>query len=257
MACHRRVSHSALPPILAKGMDTSMDQVRLFQNLLIFWISFDVVYRYLHPDWSWYDGYDTYRELKSDVFLVASPGSLIAWVASPEVIAQITSRRNDFPKPTRFYRSLDIFGANVVSSEGMLWRQHRKITAPPFTEKNNQLVWVESLHQAQNMVRGWIGSDSKGNRVVTDVPEDTMRLSLHVISRAGFGVRLLWPGQETAGLSAEEKLAAGISSSEVPEGHTMSFKDSLSILLSSVLWIILLPMPVLSKFYTSTSSASL
>src|SRR4051812_10798356 len=112
MACCLPYRNSALPPVLAKSVDTSVDQVRCFLKPPIS-NSFNVLYRYLHPDWSWYDGYDTYRELKSDVFLVASPGSLIAWIASPETITQITSRRSDFPKPTQFYQSLDIFGCNV------------------------------------------------------------------------------------------------------------------------------------------------
>jgi cytochrome P450 len=182
------------------------------------------------------------------VFLVASPGSLIAWVASPDAIVQITSRRNDFPKPTKFYKIFDAFGGNILSAEGMLWREHRRITAPLFSEKNNKLVWTESLHQAQNMVRSWAGPDGKGNQVVTDVPEDAMRLSLHVISRAGFGIRLLWPGQESTGMFADEELTAGISSSKVPDGYTMSFKDALSTLLRS-LWVILIPTLVLSKHF--------
>jgi cytochrome P450 len=89
---------------------------------------------------------------------------------------------------------VDLFGKNVVSTEGGVWRQHRKITSPPFTEKNNHLVWAESLHQAQSMVESWVGIDGARNKTIGKVADDTMRLSLHVISRAGFGVRLLWPG---------------------------------------------------------------
>lgn len=61
-------------------------------------------------------------------------------VADAEAIAQITTRRNDFPKPIGMYSSIDLFGKNVVSTEGAFWRHHRKITSPPFTEKNNHLV---------------------------------------------------------------------------------------------------------------------
>ena len=65
------------------------------------------------------------------------------WTADADVIAEMVgTRRNDFPKPSHFYRSVNIYGKNVVSSEGALWRQHRRITSPPFTEKNNHLVWV-------------------------------------------------------------------------------------------------------------------
>src|SRR5438046_1111438 len=98
MAFSRPFRNSAPPSILAKSMDISMDHVRRFPKPPIS-NSFNVLYSYLHPDWGWYDGYDTFRELKSDVFLVASPGSLIAWIASPEVITQVTKHGSDFPKP--------------------------------------------------------------------------------------------------------------------------------------------------------------
>jgi hypothetical protein len=189
-----------------------------------------------------------------------SPGKIVACVASPEAITQITSRRIDFPKPTEVYAFLDVFGRNLVSSEGMLWRQHRRVAAPSFNEKNNHLVWLESLHQAQNMVRSWTGADGKGNTIVTGAAEDIMRLSLHVISRAGFGVRLLWPGQEDVGGTAKGKLEGGVSSAGVPVGHTMSFEDALGTLLENVLWIVMLKwllsmIPDNSIYPTSRSQA--
>ena len=38
------------------------------------------------------------------------------WVCDAEAVNQITTRRNDFPKPTEFYGSVDLFGKNVVST---------------------------------------------------------------------------------------------------------------------------------------------
>ena len=65
-----------------------------------------------------------------------------------------------------------------------------------------------------------------------------MRLSLYVISYAGFGVKLLWPHEEI-----EEKGQAGV----IPEGHSMSYKDSLSTLLENILVVMLLPRWFLSR----------
>lgn len=153
-------------------------------------------------------------------------------VADAEAVTQICTRRNDFPKPIEMYGSVDLFGKNVVSTEGSIWRHHRKITSPPFTEKNNYQVWLESLHQGSSMLTSWIrqGTDSKTK--VSDVGADTMRLSLHVISRAGFGVRLLWPHEEL-----EQSGQAGA----IPEGHTMTYKDALSTLLENILSVMLIP----------------
>ena len=183
--------------------------------------------RYETPDFVWNKLYNLYREIGSDAFLIVSPGAKVLQVADPEAISQITTRRNDFPKPTHIYKSVDLFGKNVVSTEGAYWRHHRKITSPPFTEKNNHLVWQESLHQAQSMMTGWMAQKGESSGPLTDIAAQSMRLSLYVISRAGFGVRLEWPHE------APEK--------QVPDGHTLTYKDALSSLLENLIVVMLTP----------------
>lgn len=173
--------------------------------------------------------------LGADALLIVAPGKNTLHVADPGAILQITTRRNDFPKPIELYGSVDLYGKNVVTTEGSIWRHHRKITAPPFTEKNNHLVWLESLHQGKSMMDSWTGKVAEGiqtRTLVTDVASATMRLSLHVVSRAGFGVRLQWPHEEL-----EENGKAGA----VPPGHTMTYKDALSSLLENIIPVMLLP----------------
>ncbi|EKM52717.1 uncharacterized protein PHACADRAFT_149600 [Phanerochaete carnosa HHB-10118-sp] len=38
-----------------------------------------------------------------------------------------------------------IFGGNIIASEGDEWKRHRKVAAPPFSERNNRLVWDETV----------------------------------------------------------------------------------------------------------------
>ncbi|KAI9787499.1 MAG: hypothetical protein M1839_000028 [Geoglossum umbratile] len=195
---------------------------------------------FLDPEWTWHLGHEPYRQLKTDFFLTVSPGGILGYTCDADVISQIVSRRNDFPKPQEMYGLLNIFGRNVVTTEGSLWRRHRKITSPPFTEKNNALVWKESLSQAQAMLRGWVGKSGRGDKTVTDFPSDTMRLPLHVISRAGFGVKMMWPGQDSGDAHSEGNVG-GLSNTEIPEGHTMSYSNALWTLLHNILWVLLLP----------------
>lgn len=148
-------------------------------------------------------------------------------VADAEAVNQITTRRNDFPKPIEIYSSVDLFGKNVVSTEGAYWRHHRKITSPPFTEKNNHLVWVESLHQAQSMMTSLVGEGQNESGPLKNVAAEAMRLSLHVISRAGFGVRLEWPHEEV--------------NSQIPKGHTLTYKIALERLLENIIVVMLTP----------------
>ncbi|KAF2724239.1 cytochrome P450 monooxygenase-like protein [Polychaeton citri CBS 116435] len=182
---------------------------------------------FIVPEFPWAQLYDCFRELNSDCFLLVAPGANTLWVADAEATAQMTSRRNDFPKPTHLYGSVDIFGKNVVSTEGAMWRHHRKITSPPFNEQSNRVVWTESLHQGQCMMASWIDKDQKTTGALKDVAAQAMRLSLHVISRAGFGVRLAWPHEE-----GDEKPSPG---------HTLTYKDALSGLLDNIITVMLTP----------------
>ena len=132
---------------------------------------------------------------------------------------------------SHIYSSVDLFGKNVVSTEGQNWRHHRKITSPPFTEKNNHLVWLESLQQAESMMTGWMGDNLQESPPLKDIATQSMRLSLHVISRAGFGVQLKWPHEE--------------SETPIPAGHTLTYKDALETLLHNIIVVMLTPKPIL------------
>ena len=198
------------------------------------------------PDWPFEYRHQLFKQVGHDTFLTVAPTGITLWTCEPAVISQITTRRNDFPKPTHIYRSLDIYGKNVVSSEGQMWRQHRKATAPPFTEANNHLVWTETIDQTQKMVDSWVGEHKTVDRVM----DDTMRLSLHVISRAGFGRKLDWP-QEGAGEKVDQAYddPSKIRNEEegADEGHSMSYTYAIHCLLDNILFQFLLPRWMLEK----------
>lgn len=199
----------------------------------------DSWYDYSQPDFAWQLRYEPFKRLGSDTFLTVSGGDFCLWVADADVVSQITTRRNDFPKPTHIYNSVDIYGKNVVSTEGAAWRRHRKLTSPPFTEKNNHMVWNETLDQTQAMLDLWVGKDKKGERTIERIMDDTMRLSLHVISRAGFGKKLEWPQtKHISGEGAEKQREFSKiqnDEDEIEEGHSMSFTYALHCLLENIL----------------------
>lgn len=201
-------------------------------------------------EWGWARRYEPFKRFGTDTFITVSPERNELYTADADVITQITTRKNDFPKPLEVYASIRLYGNNVVTSEGQLWRHHRKITSPPFSEKNNHLVWTETLEQCQAMVNAWFdGSTGKTeSKTIYTLADDAMRLSLYVISRAGFGVRLQWPGTEEAHANGhvkneEEGSASG---SGITQGHTMSYTDALGSLLHNIIWVLLLP-PFLLK----------
>lgn len=199
---------------------------------------------FTRPDWMWDLLFEPVKKA-GDIFLAVHPGGIHIWVTNAEAMHQITSRREAFPKPLESYKILEIFGRNIISTEGAEWKRHRKVSSPGFNEKNNVLVFAEACRQTHGMVRKWLGPNGAGNITVKEAPTDTMRLTLHIISSIGFGVQLLWPGE-----SIDRRLhtdTAIYSSNEPPEGHTMTFENSLTILLERLILVLMLPESILKR----------
>lgn len=199
--------------------------------------------RYCRSNWTWELLHQGGFKEHGDILVIVYPSMTLIFLANAEAIHQITARREAFPKTLESYKILDIFGRNILSTEGAEWKEHRKVSAPGFNEKNNVLVFAESTRQTRGMLKKWLDA---GDITHEDVPTDTMRLTLHIITKIGFGVSLLWPGEKPTGKQSVRD--AELSSSEPPEGHTMSFERALTDLLEYLFLILLVPKWLLSKF---------
>ncbi|KAK7946724.1 uncharacterized protein PG986_011045 [Apiospora aurea] len=192
----------------------------------------------LTSDWHFRDNYKVFEKL-GDVFLVACPEKLILYTANAEVIHQVTSKREAFPKPVQVYKILSLYGESVLATEGAVWKNHRKVTAASFNEKNAALVFAESIKQTQGMIDQWLGADRKGNRTIKTVEHDTMALMLHIIGYVGFGLRLVWPGQSLP--PDADARQAKYAALEPPAGHTLNFTQSLEMTLEKILLLLITP----------------
>lgn len=199
------------------------------------------------PEFTYDYRHEVYARVGCDTFLTVSPTSIALFTCEPAVVSQITTRRNDFPKPIYIYRSLDIYGKNVVSTEGQHWRHHRKATSPPFTEKNNHLVWSESIKYAQAMLKSWLGPDGTAGPIVDRIMDDTMRISLYVISGAGFGRSLEWPSNKVSEDPTDHSKIQNVDDEKDP-GHSMSWTYALHTLLDTILFQFLFPRSWLKIF---------
>ncbi|KAL9037504.1 MAG: hypothetical protein Q9214_005676, partial [Letrouitia sp. 1 TL-2023] len=201
----------------------------------------------LSPDWSWTYQYTFFRELGCDTFIHVTPAVNTLCTAEASAISEIVNRKMDFPKTTQLYGSLNIYGKNIVSSEGQTWRHHRKIVSPSFNEKTHRMVWFESLRLGQDMVKSWMDGRTVSSSTVTSVSGDAMRLTLYVISYAGFGVTLLWPNvdkekQSKTGENLEAAFnAEKATETQFHEEHEMSYFQALNSLLKNLVPILLLP----------------
>ncbi|KIP06369.1 hypothetical protein PHLGIDRAFT_515467 [Phlebiopsis gigantea 11061_1 CR5-6] len=129
-------------------------------------------------------------------------------VADAAVIKEITSQRAKFPKPP--YNELRLYGGNIIASEGDEWKRHRKVSAPAFSERNNRLVWEETVKIMTDLFDNVWGEKEK---VVYDNALDmTLPIALFVIAVAGFGRNVSWQSDLVA-----------------PSGHKLAFKDALRV----------------------------
>lgn len=193
-------------------------------------------------DWTYHDGRKAWEPF-GDTIVVVAPGRIQLFTRNAEMIRQVTARRDHFPKNTRDYEILRVFGENVLTSEGSVWRMHRKVQAPSFNEKNAAHTFSEAINQTQGMVAKWLGPDGTGAQTIRTAEKETMTLALNVIAYVGFGLRLLWPGQ-TLPADTDLKMAK-YGSLEPPPGHTMSFAHALESTLEHLLVLLIVPWPVL------------
>ncbi|KAJ9658466.1 hypothetical protein H2201_007785 [Coniosporium apollinis] len=169
-------------------------------NYQIFWVFtgrlFLVILCKLPESWaaSWIDfvklGWSSrllhqhFTRFGCNAFLTVSPFSNVLWVCDAIAITQITSRTEDFEKPTIMKKILDIFGENILTSGGDDWGRHRKVMSPIFAEKHNQIIWEESIHQASHLRKYLLSTHMiKGGKI------DDIAVSLHRLIR-GFLVTI-------------------------------------------------------------------
>lgn len=189
------------------------------------------------------------NEKYGDTYMLVGLNGTFLRTANAELINQIVVRKADFTKPVEGYKIVDIFGRSMLTQEGLEWRRHRKVVGPSFSEKSNKLVFEESLRQAESMMELWSsqGKNTEENMRVQNTAADAATLSLHVICAAGFGVPQLWPGE------SEEKLQGnvlpGFNTFQLSGDHTLPFKDSLSLLLKNILWLVAFPPWLLSRYF--------
>ncbi|KAL0566453.1 hypothetical protein V5O48_015555, partial [Marasmius crinis-equi] len=135
---------------------------------------------------------------------------------------EIGAQRNKFPKPLHQYKSLDIYGRNIVTTEGEDWKKNRKIAAPAFSERNNRLVWNESVLMLTEFF-----DEVWGDKEVIAVDNFlgiALQFGLRVISAAAFGKRMSWSSQHSK-----------------PPGHQLPFEETFQIVSQDIFLKLVLP----------------
>ncbi|KAG7088550.1 hypothetical protein E1B28_012532 [Marasmius oreades] len=151
-------------------------------------------------------------------------------VADPKALKEIGAKRTTFPKPLGQYKALEVFGENIIVSEGDSWKKYRKVASPAFSERNNQLVWDESVHMLMEFFDEiWKSAEEIS---IDNFVDTALQFGLRVISAASFGKRMSWCDNHS-----------------VPEGHELSFEETFQVVSRNVFLKVVLPdwLPNLTK----------
>ncbi|KAI9689168.1 MAG: hypothetical protein M1822_000906 [Bathelium mastoideum] len=183
--------------------------------------------RHCRLGWEVHDRYRTHARL-GDAFIVVTPGKNWLFIADDEAVTDVFARNRDFKTPTWQLEVLGVFGPNIATSEGQDWQRQRKLTATPFNEQKSPLVWEESLRQASDMLKSWRSAGSDG---FTTTADDTRTLALHVLAYVAF--QKSYPFQS-------------VSKAGVQDVDSMTYRDSLAIILSNAFTVMVLPLSVFS-----------
>ncbi|KAL2005169.1 hypothetical protein VTN00DRAFT_3019 [Thermoascus crustaceus] len=81
------------------------------------------------------------------VYMLATPATLTCNVSDASVASQVCMDRRSFSKPVKQYEAVSMYGPSVITCEDSQWSHHRRYTATTFNEKNNALVWQETIRQ--------------------------------------------------------------------------------------------------------------
>ncbi|RDB30006.1 hypothetical protein Hypma_014135 [Hypsizygus marmoreus] len=162
--------------------------------------------------------------LSSVTFWNAIP---IFWLSDADAIKTVHAGRATFPKDVEAYETLNIYGPNMVGTEGSDWKRHRSVANSAFNETNNALVWRETIR----VVDEWFAEIDEANATSqggtpVDLLKDFTQVALLVISAAGFGRR--------ASLKED-------SNTEPPPGHKRAFRPAVISTLDNLFTKVLTP----------------
>lgn len=175
-----------------------------------------------------------HEELGS-IFMLVTPGGNWLCISDAEAINDILRRPKEFRRNMEQMAVLNVYGKNLSTTDDEEWQKHRKVTAITFTERNNELVWRESLAQSQAMLAYWM----KHQPIMTLVI-DTKVFTLNVLAAAIFNKNYPFEGIESRSLAT-------------PKDDSYRYRDSLSTILSSIVQIFVFGEEGLKAWWTPKS----
>ncbi|KAG6919795.1 hypothetical protein DXG01_000295 [Tephrocybe rancida] len=149
------------------------------------------------------------------------------WLSDADAIKTVHAGRATFPKEVEAYETINIYGPNMVGTEGAEWKRHRHVANSAFNETNNAFVWRETIR----VVDEWFAEidnaePTSTGEIPVDLLTDLTQVALLVIASAGFGRRV----------SFKEDL-----NTDPPPGHKLAFRPAVTATLHHVITKAVIP----------------
>ncbi|KAJ7359621.1 cytochrome P450 [Mycena albidolilacea] len=116
------------------------------------------------------------------------------WLADAEGIKTVAGEATVFQKDIETYKTVNIYGENLVGTEGAEWRRHRRVAKPAFNEACNAFVWTDTVRIVNEWFAALDAVEANQNKksITLNVLKDLAQVTLLVISSVGFGRRASW-----------------------------------------------------------------
>jgi cytochrome P450 len=169
-------------------------------------------------------------------FMVVSPGGNWLCVSDATIFTEVLQRRTDFRRNMEQFAVVNVYGKNLTTTDDEEWQKHRKVTAVTFTEKNNELVWQQSLLQTRGMLDYWLE-----HQPINTIADDTKVFTLNVLAAAIFNKAYPFEG------SAESKAR------QSTQDASNVYRDSLGKILKYIIPIFICGEQWLQAWWTPES----
>lgn len=174
-------------------------------------------YRFYAFGWEANERHIVHEEL-GPVFMLVSPAGNWLCVSDASVFTEVIHRRTDFRRSMEQFAVLNVYGKNLSTTDDDEWQKHRKVTAITFTERNNELVWQQSILQTQGMLEYWLR-----RQPVSTIAEDTKVFTLNVLAAAIFNKSYPYQGADESESVKEH------------QDDSYLYRDSLGKILASII----------------------
>lgn len=191
--------------------------------------------RFYNFGWEANERHVVHQEL-GPAFMLVSPGGNWLCVSDSSVFTDVIHRRTEFRRNMEQFAVLNVYGKNLSTTDDEEWQKHRKVTAITFTEKNNELVWQQSLKQIQGMLNYWLQ-----RQPVDTVSDDTKVFTLNVLAAAIFNKSYPFEG------------AAEAKGNVNKEDDSYQYRDSLGKILANIIPIFICGERGLQSWWTPMS----